>query len=177
VNEEWRYVPLRKWDEKCLYKSIGFLHIPRTGGTYLSRKMYLGVWDVNTWKHGLVDHRLPTARSLAERGHWFTLVRNPYDRMASELKRAKKSIEYLEQMSEPPKEGHFCTQASFAKLADTLIRYENMPEGVNALMEKLNLPVVDFSDWAPKAHTLTDIEKKVIGEKYREDFDFLNYPL
>jgi hypothetical protein len=177
MNEEWRYVPLRGWREKCVYKSLGFIHIPRTGGTYLSRKMWLGVWDPHTWKHGLVDHRMPTKRSLAERGHWFTLIRNPYDRIASELKRAKKGIEYLEQMGEPPKDGHFCKQSNFAKLADTLIRYENMPAEVNALMDKLSLPAVDFSDWAPKAHTLSNLQKKVIGRKYRDDFDLLGYSL
>jgi len=171
---------------------LGFLHITRTGGEYLSAKIGLARHDPLLSRH----HDIPSQDILRQRKNWFTMVRNPYERICSEIFYAKiipafrinwewpRAIESLPDFILPDS-GHFALQAPYVKVADRVIHYENMMAEANSLMVEWGYPEINFEDFRAgprKTHlprktlaNLTQVEKDIIYEKYRADFDALGY--
>lgn len=169
----FQFLDSSTWASRCLYKDLGFIHIPRTGGTYLSKKMLLGIFDPLMSRSFAAWHKNPSD-VRHERRAWFTIVRNPYERIASEMSALRKTANDLSLMS-LPEDGHFCLQVSLSRHADILIRHENLPSEMNEMLARLNLPAIDFSDWKPKKRNVEESVKKIIRSLYSEDFEGLGY--
>lgn len=153
-------------------EEIGFIHIPRTGGTYLSKKLGLGFFGV--WDNGPAGwHKVPENKK--SRRLWFTIKRNPYNRVASEAGFLNKQIKDLKDLVVPP-DNHLCLQKSLAIHADIILTYENLRDDFTDFFKCLNpAKIPDLSDFSPRTHELSAEEREIIYEKYRDDFEFLGY--
>jgi len=120
-------------------------------------------------------HSAPAPQLMESKKVWFTIVRNPYDRISSELKLAKKTAEDLMKM-EIPEYGHFCRQVSLAKYADHICRYETLPKDLNGFLEENGYPKIDLSDFRRRGHPLSDEQKSAIRDRYLDDFREFGYP-
>ena len=159
--------------------SLGFIHIPRTGGTYLSGKMrqngIMAGWrDMELMRLGHDWHTVPRPEVRAKRDKWFCIVRDPYSRIISELRWACRRHWYLDALT-PPKMGHFCMQTSLSASADIILRYETLPESANQMLQEEGLGAIDFSDFRPVRHSPDEAIREKIYQLYRDDFEILGY--
>lgn len=181
--------------EKAKRPDLGFLQITRTGGTYLGNKLGLGMLDPLISGRSEDWHRLPSEEVLSRREHWFVVIRNPYDRIMSEIELSRRisawavrvpgvlSIPRWAAITETsmladagvPGFGHYAFQTSIARRIKNWIRHENLPTEVNRMMKGLGYPEVDFSDWKPKVRQISEADKENIYNKYKQDFEELGY--
>ena len=186
-------------NEKAFKNSRGrtspiFIHIPKTGGRYLSGKM----------KECKIDFTNPGHNSALNaknylRGNWderfsFACVRNPYERFLSAC--VFNNVKDFEEISNQlAGEGlkktklnkHFETQKSLLTDKDgkILVNYIGRFEKFNEFIEGLKERGIDVtnkhefkksrsSDWKTR---LTEKTKKNIRKIYKEDFKMFNYKM
>jgi hypothetical protein len=182
---------------RALRPELGFMHIPRTSGTALGKALGLGLWDPLLHKDFLGWHLPLSEENRTKRKHWFTIIRNPYQRVASEFKYAKHAAVLKKNKTQVrampnnvaelvdftiPADNHFCLQYSIANGIKTWIRHENMQAELNEFMDSIGYPRIELPTnalWEKgvrlKEHILTEADKEIIYEKYKTDFEKLGY--
>lgn len=145
---------------KCSKKRVGFVHVPKTGGTSVSVAL-MGIADTGQLE-GIADGRvlvgpryMPHA-GLLERAHvhTFTVVRNPWSRYVSRF-RGKRSIghplyqgsfaQWIEVMGECPPI-HVQDQCSYIVrgdelVVDTVLRFETLAQDFAEFSDRFGLGV------------------------------------
>lgn len=160
------------------FQSVGFVHIPRTGGSYVSKKLGIAFYEHSNfpWIQFGWWHRPPHEHLINVKDVWFTIVRNPYDRIASEMKLHRINVKDLLEMK-IPEYGHFCMQSSLARYASHICRYENLPDDINSFLAENGYPAIYMGDFMRKTHFLSLSEKDAIRKKYFLDFSEFGYPV
>ena len=171
-------------------KSIGFIHIPKTGGK--SFLEYLKTQGLG-YKYNLHN----PISELWDRGnnelYNITLVRHPYDRVLSFYSFYKKFenspfsnlgfdeyISKLENISPYIRPCYdFCT-IDDVNVMDFIIKLENIHDDLEMLCEKLSLnPKIPFPYQNKNDGYLVDKlngdHKKIITQVFKNDFEYFNY--
>ncbi len=112
---------------------LGFIHIPKNAGTSMTEwLMSTGLFEEIGNKHDSIHH---VSESLKQSLEWFTIVRNPWQRLASHFKSHKKIYDsrmqwprgsLKEKFYKPHKQllkgfEHYCT--STQQFADPMIKW------------------------------------------------------
>lgn len=180
---------------RALRPELGFVHIPRTSGMAVGKALGLGFWD--PLLHKDFEWHLPLSEeNRAKRKHWFTIIRNPYQRVASEFQYSKLATAVRRVLIHRPSarrarvlpnnaaeladftipaDNHFCLQYSIANGIKTWIRHENMQAELNEFMDSIGYPRIELPTHRSKEHILTEADKEIIYEKYKTDFEKLGY--
>lgn len=195
---------LTKKSEGFGSKELKFIHITKTGGTSIENagKKHNVDWGrfhseyssgISAWWH----HHTPN-RKIKNNYDWFMVVRNPYDRVISEMhckwggnnrgvedltkndfnKRARNLIQKRNRNSG----GHWTEQWRYLDndMNIHVLKFENLQNEFNALMKKYNLPIrLNNKDNAnSKIFTKKDLDPKtvkLIQNVYEKDFKLFNY--
>jgi len=198
-------------------KELKFIHIAKCAGTSIENAgMKLGLhWGLNQKEYyinsaGNSDwwrvrplrwwHTIPSCISpeLIERYDWFTVVRNPYDRILSEYYckwgglGSKAAAHTAEQMNtylinqintRNPDGAHYTEQHLYLIPDIHIVHFENLVTELNRLMELYSIKglVLDKDNRSvPKKHTVKDFSDELIcliNRVYARDFELFNYPL
>jgi hypothetical protein len=181
-------------------KPLRFIHISKTGGNALAtaanvqQMIEWGMYDYE-YGNGMLCHRLLTHNKMKDPSvyDWFTVVRNPYNRMLSEYNWFKRTIEINEYLqmeiatvsTENVMNGwHFTEQWRYLEPGFTIhvIHYENLDVEFAELMKQyghhitLEVRKNGPRDTAVLADlTLETIE--LINRVYERDFTTFGYEM
>ena len=191
---------------KRFKKELKFTHITKTGGTSIEK---LGLNNNIRWglHHGeYKNHHKPLneqKKELVEKYDWFMVVRNPYDRIISELHCKwgnRKKNEILNKSKEEINQyirdciiyrdinnknkyycyGHYKEQYKYLYDNINIIKFENLKEEFDLLMVKYNidLKLESHLNKNNKMFTVNDLDKHtidIINHVYNKDFELFNY--
>ncbi len=189
-------------------KSLKFIHITKTAGTSIED---IGKRHRINW--GRFDSEYKTARGLKyhdyfinvniitrQKYDWFTVVRNPYDRILSEyyckwggigLQQDKKKtklemnnylISRIKNMQQKNYGEHYSPQ--YLYLDDStkihILKFENLENEFNTLMGKynLNIKLNVRSNSSKKEYSVKDFSNELINlinDVYSKDFEIFGY--
>ena len=193
---------------KRFKKELKFTHITKNGGTSIEK---LGLNNNIRWglHHGeYKNHHKPLneqKKELVEKYDWFMVVRNPYDRIISELHCKwgnRKKNEILNKSKEEINQyirnciiyrdinnknkyycyGHYKEKYKylFNNTNMNIIKFENLKEEFDLLMVKynINLKLESHLNKNDKIFTVNDLDKDtidIINQVYNKDFELFNY--
>jgi hypothetical protein len=165
-----------------------FCHIPRTGGSTISKILNGGeLFFVEHKTHTEYKNSLPA--SLVKQYKFFSVVRNPFDRAVSLYARDNKSrafdIEYfrewtrrlLSQIEDQKVQAQTLYVKGFTK-DDLILKYENLAEDSKTLLGiDLGSERLHKTDHAPYPHYYDVATETLVRDYYYEDFVKFNYSL
>lgn len=185
-------------------KRLRFTHITRTAGTTIEdvgfdNRLYWGRHDpvyaakIGHWHKPLSDLELPKLETLLEEFEFFTIVRNPYDRIISELywycppvTSEELNIGIQTILEGLPRENfHCCPQHLYTHLNDKqickyIIKFEDLEKDFPLLMEKYGRSIkidrhLSKSERLLQLDDLSVAVRKIISNIYNLDFKLFNY--
>ena len=186
-------------------KDLKFIHITKTAGTSIEDTGHeIGVmWGRFHKEYGWWHECFPRKpEKIRKKYDWFTVVRNPYDRIISEFhcvfarsihaeitKDAidKKDAEMFNRIirhkikARSPKGDHYTEQCEYLKDMDVrIIRFENIKNEFDELMRerKINLTLNIRENAGKKTFSLRDLDQgtvDLINKVYKKDFHMLGY--
>lgn len=181
-------------------KPLKFIHISKTGGQSIAQVGFEQAemkWGMNDEEYGLGPkcHRafplIP--KEVKDKYDWFTVVRDPYDRMVSEYNFSKLDVDInifvwnklwnLENGN--MNDGyHFTEQCRYLdpEYDIQILKYENLKEEFDALMKKYNYNIVLSSEInvSDKKATKRDLSLRSIqhiNRAYAKDFTTFGYKM
>lgn len=184
-------------------KELKFSHITKSGGTSIEElakinKIYWGKYDLNfnkRWHTPLNE----LSKELKENYKWFIVCRNPYDRIISEyhcrwggignisIVHDKKQfnryiIEKIRNRNCVVNFGHYKEQYRYFIPGVHVLRFENLKEDFDNLMNKFNLKLelTLKLNSNKKIFTIKDLEKNtinLINKIYEKDFKIFKYEM
>jgi hypothetical protein len=181
-------------------KELRFIHISKTGGQAIANAagiqhgLYWGMYD-GEYGFGPMCHRLLSHNKMKDPSQyeWFTVVRNPYDRMISEYNWMKSTIDINEYINnvisnvgteECMKGAHYTEQWRYIEKGFTIhvLHYENLEQEFDELMSKYGYKISlenrrngKRNNATRKDLTLETIER--INRIYEKDFKMFGYEM
>lgn len=189
-------------------KELKFVHITKTGGTTIEELGFKNNIRWGIYHNEYKNHHKPLneqKKELIEKYDWFMVVRNPYDRIISELHCKwgnRKKNEILNKSKEEINEyirdciiyrdinnknkyycyGHYKEQYKYLcnNTNMNIIKFENFKEEFDLLMVKYNIDLkLDIHlNKNNKIFTVNDLDKHtidIINHIYNKDFELFNY--
>ena len=187
-------------------KELKFIHITKTGGTTIEKlgqkhNIKWGMFhkEYNNW------HRPPGEQNqnIIQKYDWFTVVRNPYDRIISELhcrfgnhnreilNKSKNEInEYIRKCINLKDNfhnyknlycyGHYNEQHKYLCDNINILKFENLEEDFNKLMIKynMNIKLQGHHYKMKRKFNIHDLDKEtinLINNVYHKDFELFGY--
>lgn len=195
---------------KFINNNLKFIHIPKTSGTYIEnlgkeKNILWGRFDNNLLNSTIKDNQEIKSNWLAPLGLFkefpydfrpifFTIVRNPYDRIISKCfckfnNEISKDITTKDDFNNYIKEQvtntyfflpqHLYTHNNDKQIVDYIIKYENADKGFNILMDKYKCDIKYIKQTpTTKKFNIKDISKEninLINKIYEKDFQLYNY--
>jgi len=186
-------------------KSLKFIHITKTAGTSIedvSRKAGL-FWGRFHKEYAKRWHKPFTTidKTIREKYDWFTVVRNPYDRILSEfycrwitpidknvsIEQFNKQIQshiLHRQKHRQSLDFHYTEQYLYIdnSVVIHILKFENLFDEFNRLMQKYNIKItLDVkTNVGKKQYTIEDFNVEticLINHVYEKDFSMFNYEM
>jgi hypothetical protein len=184
-------------------KELKFAHITRTSGTSIetcAKKQMNLAWGRFHKEYGIHWHQplIEIEQLVQSKYDWFTVVRNPYDRIISEFyffgippynktvsKKDFNKIIRQNILSQHKKEYHYYEQYKYISNISTthILRYENIDIDFNNLMSqyglniKLNIKQKISNTKILNIVDLDNVTIELINNFYQKDFELLNYEM
>lgn len=189
-------------------KELKFIHITKTGGTSIEdsgkiaryewgkfHKEYNSIYtppDFPPWHtyFPLLDNK------IKEKYDWFTVVRNPYERLVSEfhytllpnkiysIDKIKFNTIVRDKITNRSYVGnHWSEQYQYIdnEYVIHILKFEQLLTEFNTLMSRYNINInLIHSNTQPKKFTIYDLDKdslSLINTIYKKDFEYFNYEI
>jgi hypothetical protein len=158
---------------------ILFIENPRTASTAIGELLvsYCKVGQI-TPRHGNVRDNIFEGNDPDMEGSGlksFTVVRNPYDRMVSFWKEDHNELPFAEWFSRKPIALDFIPQVYYAESVDLIIKYENIHEEFNALMDSVGYDITLPVHLRKAPPSLSATDKTLVFDMFKEDFTTFGY--
>lgn len=198
----------RTLNYKFINYNLKFIHIPKTSGTYIEdiAKEHNILWG--RYDNNLNNYKNESIKKLKTEKYWlaplrfykqspynykptfFTIVRNPYNKVIEECSNAKTKEELNEYIKNNlinednlftlqliPQ--NLYTHFNDKQIVDYIIKYENADKGFNTLMNKYKCDIKYIKQTpTTKKFNIKDISKEninLINKIYEKDFQLYNY--